>query len=185
MTDSSGFGEQNAFAALRQRAREAARQVEEQCDLCGAPIGPEHRHLLDVSTRELEQCREKLPETIYRRCRHVVTENDRVQRAAKSLEQHDMKQFGTLMAQSHASLRDDYEVSSRELDLMVEIANQQPGILGARMTGGGFGGCTINLVEASQAESFRDSVAKEYKRATGLSPEIYISTAADGANQVK
>jgi galactokinase len=146
---------------------------------------PEIRALRDVSTRQLEQYREKLPGTIYRRCRHVVTENDRVQRAAKALEQHDMKQFGTLMAQSHASLRDDYEVSSRELDLMVEIANRQAGIFGARMTGGGFGGCTINLVEASQAESFRDNVAKEYKKATGLSPEIYISTAADGANQVQ
>jgi len=146
---------------------------------------PGIRALRDVSTRQLEQYREKLPETIYRRCRHVVTENDRVQRAAKGLEQHDMKQFGTLMAQSHASLRDDYEVSSRELDSMVEIANRQPGILGARMTGGGFGGCTINLVEASHAETFRDNVAEEYKRATGLSPEIYISTAADGANQVQ
>ncbi len=146
---------------------------------------PDIRALRDVSTRELEQYGEKLPGTIHRRCRHVVTENDRVQRAAKALEQHDMKQFGTLMAQSHVSLRDDYEVSSRELDLMVEIANRQPGIFGARMTGGGFGGCTINLVEASHAESFRDNVAKEYKRATGLSPEIYISTAADGANQVQ
>ena len=146
---------------------------------------PGIRALRDVSTRQLEQYREKLPETIYRRCRHVVTENDRVQRAAKALEQHDMKQFGTLMAQSHASLRDDYEVSSRELDSMVEIASRQPGILGARMTGGGFGGCTINLVEASHAETFRDNVAEEYKRATGLSPEIYISTAADGANQVQ
>lgn len=146
---------------------------------------PEIRALRDISVRQLEQYREKLPETIYRRSRHVVTENDRVQRAAKALEQHDMKQFGTLMAQSHASLRDDYEVSSRELDLMVEIANRQPGIVGARMTGGGFGGCTINLVEASQAESFRDNVAREYKMATGLSPEIYISTAAEGANQVQ
>ena len=146
---------------------------------------PEIRALRDVSTRELEQYREKLPETIYRRCRHVVSENERVQRAAKALEQHDMKQFGTLMAQSHASLRDDYEVSSRELDLMVEIANRQPEIFGARMTGGGFGGCTINLVEGSHAESFRDNVAKEYKKATGLSPEVYISTAADGANQVQ
>jgi galactokinase len=146
---------------------------------------PEIRALRDLSTRQLEQYGEKLPETIYRRCRHVVTENDRVQRAGTALEQHDMKRFGTLMAQSHASLRDDYEVSSRELDLMVEIANRQPGILGARMTGGGFGGCTINLVEASHAESFRDNVAKEYNKATGLSPEVYISTAADGANQVQ
>lgn len=146
---------------------------------------PEILALRDVCPQELERYRAKLPEVIYRRCRHVVTENDRVQRAAKALEQHDMNEFGKLMAKSHASLRDDYEVSSRELDVMVEIARKQPGVYGARMTGGGFGGCTINLVEASHAETFRDNVAKEYKKATGLSPEIYISTAADGANQVQ
>jgi galactokinase len=146
---------------------------------------PEIRALRDVCARELERFREKLPETIYRRCRHVVTENDRVLRAAKALEQHDMKGFGALMAESHASLRDDYEVSSRELDLMVEIASRQSGVFGARMTGGGFGGCTVNLVHAEQAERFRDRIADEYRKATGLSPEIYISTAADGASQVQ
>ncbi len=146
---------------------------------------PQIRALRDVSARDLEQYRDKLPEVIHRRCRHVVTENERVQHAATALEQHDMNKFGVLMAQSHASLRDDYEVSSRELDIMVEIAQRQSGVFGARMTGGGFGGCTINLVEASQAERFRDNVANEYKKATGLSPEIYISTAADGANQVQ
>ena len=146
---------------------------------------PNIRALRDVGQLELERYKKKLPEVIYRRCRHVVTENDRVQGAAKALEQHDMSEFGKLMAQSHASLRDDYEVSSRELDIMVEIAQKQRGVFGARMTGGGFGGCTINLVEASQAESFRDNVDKEYERATGLSPEIYVSTAADGANQVQ
>ena len=146
---------------------------------------PHIRALRDVSAHDLDQYRDKLPEMIYRRCRHVVTENERVQQAATALEQHDMKKFGVLMAQSHASLRDDYEVSSPELDIVVEIAQKQSGVFGARMTGGGFGGCTINLVEASQAERFRDHVANEYKKATGLSPEIYISTAADGANHVQ
>lgn len=146
---------------------------------------PEVRALRDVDPQKLERFRDKLPAVIYRRCRHVVTENDRVQRAARALEQHDLKQFGVLMAQSHASLRDDYQVSSRELDLMVEIAARQPGVFGARMTGGGFGGCTINLVEAEQAERFKDNVAKDYNKAIGLSPEIYISTAADGAGQVQ
>ena len=146
---------------------------------------PQIRALRDVSAHDLEQYRDKLPQVIYRRCRHVVTENERVQHAATALEQHDMKKFGVLMGQSHASLRDDYQVSSHELDVMVEIAQKQSGVFGARMTGGGFGGCTINLVEASQAERFRDNVATEYKKATGLSPEIYISTAADGANQVQ
>jgi galactokinase len=146
---------------------------------------PGIRSLRDVSMEQLEHHRTKLPDVIYRRCRHVVSENDRVERAAAMLEKHDMKGFGELMAQSHASLRDDYEVSCRELDIMVEIAIRQKGVLGARMTGGGFGGCTINLVETAQAEGFRDAVAREYEKATGLLfPQIYISPAADGVAEV-
>ena len=139
------------------------------------------RSLRDVSPEDLERNRDKLPEVIYRRCRHVITENARVERAAAMLEKNDLKGFGALMAQSHMSLRDDYEVSCRELDAMVDIARQQPGIYGARMTGGGFGGCTVNLVAADDAERFRRNVATAYQRAVGLVPEIYISPAADGA----
>jgi galactokinase len=85
------------------------------------------------------------------------------------------------MESSHASLRDDFEVSCEELDLMVRLAQQNEGVYGARMTGGGFGGCTINLVEEDRAEGFRAKVAAEYERATGRAPEIYVSPAADGA----
>ena len=145
---------------------------------------PRIRALRDVSPTQLEAHRERLPFIVYRRCRHVVTENERVQRAAAMLESNDLQGFGELMAQSHQSLRDDYEVSSRELDVMVEIAGRQPGVYGARMTGGGFGGCTINLVAAEHAEMFRQSVAAAYKATTGLGPEIYISPAADGAARV-
>ena len=145
---------------------------------------PRIRALRDVSPTQLEAHRERLPFIVYRRCRHVVTENERVQRAAAMLESDDLHGFGELMAQSHQSLRDDYEVSSRELDVMVEIAGSQPGVYGARMTGGGFGGCTINLVAAEHAEMFRQSVAAAYKATTGLGPEIYISPAADGAARV-
>jgi len=145
---------------------------------------PRIRSLRDVSMEELEGNRDKLPAVVYRRCRHVVTENDRVQRAASMLEQNNLKEFGQLMAQSHASLRDDYEVSCRELDIMVDIAVRQRGLCGARMTGGGFGGCTINVVEASQAEIFRQEVGTAYERATGLKPQVYISSAADGMAQV-
>ncbi|HVH87616.1 MAG TPA: galactokinase [Terriglobales bacterium] len=140
--------------------------------------------LRDVCVQQLERYEEKLPAAIYRRCRHVITENQRVQHAAAMLEQDDLSGFGKLMRESHASLRDDYEVSCRELDVMVEIATGQPGVYGSRMTGGGFGGCTINLVAVEHAEQFRSKIAAEYKRTTGLTPEIYISTAADGANQV-
>ena len=145
---------------------------------------PAIRSLRDVSIDELERHRQKLSPIVYRRCRHVVTENDRVQRAASMLERGKLSEFGQLMAQSHASLRDDYEVSCRELDIMVDLALTQRGIFGARMTGGGFGGCTINLVDASQAESFRRQVAPAYEKATGLKPQIYISAAADGMAQV-
>ena len=87
------------------------------------------------------------------------------------------------MAESHCSLRDDYAVSSPELDLMVELANQVPGICGARMTGGGFGGCTVNLVAAEAVAEFQDQVGAAYKTRTGIVPEIYVSTASDGAGR--
>jgi galactokinase len=88
------------------------------------------------------------------------------------------------MAESHRSLRDDYEVSCAELDLMVELAGKVKGVFGARMTGGGFGGCTINLVQTRQIEEFKQTVAEGYKRATGFLPEIYVSPAAEGAAEV-
>ncbi len=88
------------------------------------------------------------------------------------------------MGESHLSLRDDYQVSCKELDLMVDLANQLPGVYGARMTGGGFGGCTVNMVEANAVDEFTAGVASRYKSATGLQPEIYVCTAADGASEV-
>jgi galactokinase len=145
---------------------------------------PGIRTLRDVSPEQLEQLRENLPPTIYRRCRHVVTENARVESAAEHLEADDLRAFGRLMAESHRSLRDDYEVSCHELDVMVEIAICQAGVYGARMTGGGFGGCTINLVATEHAEAFRKHVATEYEAATGLKPDVYITSAADGVASV-
>lgn len=140
--------------------------------------------LRDVSQAQLERHRAKLPPVIYRRCRHVVTENARVERAAAMLQKNDLRGFGELMAESHRSLRDDYEVSCQELDVMVKIANTQAEVFGARMTGGGFGGCTINLVAGEYAEVFRKSIVAEYESATGLKPDVYITSAADGAAQV-
>ena len=145
---------------------------------------PGIRSLRDVSAEQLARHRELLPPVIYRRCRHVVTENSRVESAADMLQKNDLRAFGELMAKSHLSLRDDYEVSCRELDVMVEIAGQQAGVFGARMTGGGFGGCTINLVANEHAESFRTRVASEYEKATGLKPDVYITSAADGATRM-
>jgi galactokinase len=146
---------------------------------------PHMEALRDVTLEDLERYGRDLPEVIYRRCRHVITENSRVLAAAKALEQHDLQQFGQLMAESHVSLRDDYEVSSRELDLMVELAAGVAGVYGARMTGGGFGGCTINLVDAEHVANFQRTVAEEYEQSTSLQPEIYACEAAKGAEPQK
>ena len=140
--------------------------------------------LRDVTLNDLERFPSKLPEVVYRRCRHVVSENDRVMDAAAALTAGDLTLFGKLMAESHQSLRDDYEVSCKELDLMVELANKAEGVVGARMTGGGFGGCTINLVRSESVDSFKQTVASEYLRTTGREPEIYVCTAAQGAERV-
>src|SRR5947209_1165376 len=145
---------------------------------------PHIRSLRDVTPEQLEQHAAELPEVVRRRCRHVVSEIQRVRDAAAALKQSNLEQFGKLMQQSHVSLRDDYEVSCRELDIMVGIASQQPGVYGARMTGGGFGGCTINLVKREAAEKFMASVAAEYERQTGIHPEIYVSGAAAGVEQI-
>ena len=105
--------------------------------------------------------------------------------AGEALEQHDLQQFGKLMRESHASLRDDYEVSSDELDLMVELAEKVDGVYGARMTGGGFGGSTINLVREEQVDEFRARVSEEYEQVTKLKTEIYVTNAGNGAEEVR
>lgn len=148
-------------------------------------VFPGIRALRDVTRGQLERQRALLSPKVYSRCRHVVTENDRVQSAVHAFESADLRALGKLMGDSHRSLRDDYEVSCRELDLLVEVAAAQPGVIGARMTGGGFGGCTINLVESSAVDAFKQNVAVKYYAQTGLRPEIYISPAADGVSQVK
>ena len=145
---------------------------------------PEIHALRDVTISQLENRGSLLNPTVYSRCRHVVTENDRTRQAIRALNSGNLSGLGRLMRESHRSLRDDFEVSCKELDLMVEIASAQPGVIGARMTGGGFGGCTINLVESTATEAFKQNVAAKYHVQTGLAPEIYISSAADGVEQV-
>jgi galactokinase len=146
---------------------------------------PGIRALRDVSLAELESHRELLGETIFKRCRHVITENQRTVAAATALETGHLEALREVMAHSHRSLRDDYEVSCRELDVMVELAERQPGVLGARMTGGGFGGCTINLVSAALSGKFRRNISEEYEAATGLKPDIYICQASQGVEMVE
>lgn len=147
-------------------------------------IYPEIRALRDVSSGMFEKSSHQLPEHIHRRCRHVITENQRVLDGVAALKEGRLEAFGGLMNASHESLRTDYEVSCEELDIMVEVAHSLPGVLGARMTGGGFGGCTVNLVRPGQVPAFREEIARRYQQATGLTPDIYVTEPMDGAREV-
>ena len=144
---------------------------------------PGIKALRDVTLDQLERHKDLLTPLIYRRCRHVVSENERTVRAADALASGDVALFGRLMNQSHVSMRDDFEISCREVDQMVELNQAVDGVYGARMTGGGFGGCTISLVEAGAVEAFRRSVAKGYQAATGIEPQIFTSTAGAGVGE--
>jgi galactokinase len=114
----------------------------------------------------------------------VVGENARVVGAAEALERNDLAAFGILMSESHRSLSEDYQVSCDELNLLVELAGRVEGVYGARMMGGGFGGCVINLVAADSVAEFERGVARGYEQATGRAPEIYVCDAAEGVEQL-
>jgi len=140
--------------------------------------------LRDVSIEMLESHSNHLPPTILKRCTHVIRENQRTLDAVQALAGGDLKKMGRLMRASHDSLRDLYEVSCRELDIMVEAAEGLPGFIGGRMTGGGFGGCTVNLVREENAEDFAIQIAERYRNATGIDPQTYLCGAEDGAREV-
>ena len=137
--------------------------------------------LRDAITEDLEACRALMSDASYHRCRHIITENARVQSARTALLAGDFGAFGELMYEAHISFRDDFAASCPEIDTLVEIAAKLPGCFGARITGGGFGGCTVNVVAADAAESFRRALVAQYKDALGIEAESYISRAADGA----
>ena len=154
-----------------------------QCEEAAAFFGK--NSLREVSMEDFAARENEMPELLRKRARHVITENERVVAARDALRADDLAEFGRLMNASHDSLRDDYEVSSRELDIMVELARRQPGVFGARMTGGGFGGCTVNLLDAADQSEFVNGMAEGYRSATGIDPEIYICEAADGAGEIE
>jgi galactokinase len=168
-----------AGGEYNQRRREC-----EAATLFFAERKPGTRALRDVSLEEFRKYEAKLPAVLRQRCRHVVAENARVLEAGRALAQADLERFGQLMQESHASLRDDFQVSCRELDVMVELATKMKGVYGARMTGGGFGGCTINVVKSEEVEAFRSRMAEEYEGAMGKRPEIYVCSASDGVRRV-
>jgi galactokinase len=137
--------------------------------------------LRDATLTDLEACRTKMSPESFARCKHIITENVRVLEARKVLLAGDLKSFGTLMVEAHASFRDDFAASCPEVDTLVEIALRQPGCIGARITGGGFGGCTVNVVSAPEAEAFVASVRSEYQQATEIDADCFICEPVDGA----
>jgi len=141
--------------------------------------------LADLSSEKLEQVKELLNDEEYKRARHVVTENERTLKAVEVLKNGDLTAFGQLMKASHISLRDDYEVTGKELDALVEAAWKHEGTIGARMTGAGFGGCTVNIVRNDQLDLFLEVVGKEYKNEIGYEASFYVVNAGDGVKELQ
>ncbi|MBI5305785.1 MAG: galactokinase [Chloroflexi bacterium] len=150
-------------------------ECEQAARLFGVPA------LRDVTPDEFARREHELPSQVARRARHIIRENARVLAAVDAARQNDLETFGRLMDESHTSLRDDFAVSCAELDTLVEIARRQPGCWGARLTGAGFGGCTVNLVAENALEAFSANVAREYAARVGVTPPIYACRAAEGA----
>jgi galactokinase len=167
-------------SAYHDRVRECASAVEGI-----AAVYANVKSLRDVSPEQFEGVAARLPEVVARRARHVVTEDARVNRFVEASGQGDVSAMGKLMVESHRSLQHDYEVSCAELDFLVDAALAIDGVYGSRMTGGGFGGCTVTLLRAEAAASFRARIAQAYQRQFGLTPRIYSCEPSEGAAEVK
>lgn len=146
---------------------------------------PEVKFLRDATVDDLNKWGAEMSPNALKRARHVITENTRTVAAAEALMQHNLKELGKLMAEAHWSYSRDFEASCVEADTMVMLANQLPGIIGARLTGGGFGGCTINLVEREKAVEFAEALGASYAGETGIVPQIHICHASSGAHKVR
>ncbi|MEN8041056.1 MAG: galactokinase [Actinomycetota bacterium] len=166
-------------ATRRQLVESEYEDRRKSCELAAGTAGVPA--LRDLSIDDVAQLSSIVDETTFRRTRHVVSENARTIEAAAALDRGDTARFGTLMAESHRSLRDDFEVSSEALDLIVDIASGLEGCLGARMTGAGFGGCAVALVAESTVPAFVDEVIASYEDTTGLTPSAYVSMPVAGA----
>jgi len=147
--------------------------------------GKSIRNLSELNLDEFERLSSLIPdEVIRKRARHVISENDRVLKAVPALKQGNLVTFGNLMNASHDSLKSDYEVTGTELDTLVEEARKIPGVIGSRMTGAGFGGCTVNLVEKSRVDMFLEEVGKNYKKRTGLKAGFYLPEIGSGPKEL-
>jgi galactokinase len=144
-------------------------------------MNPHIKLLRDATMDDLKAARHRMSDASYRRCRHIITENARVIEARSALFGGDMRRVGDILFAAHISMRDDFEASAPEVDRLVELARSLPGCIGSRITGGGFGGCTVNLVGEEHAEAFAAQLKLRYKESTGIEAEIYICEAVDGA----
>jgi galactokinase len=158
-------------------------QVEEAAAVIGKHR-PGVKFLRDATVEDLEKWGSEMSPNALKRARHVITENLRTVAAADALINGDLKELGRLMAEAHTSYSKDFEASCEEADIMVELAQELPGLIGARLTGGGFGGCTINLVEKADAEGFVKTLGRLYAERTGITAQIHICTASGGAHRI-
>lgn len=139
------------------------------------------RDLGEATLQQLESAKSEMSDTVFRRCRHIITDNARVREAKQAMFAGDPVAFGKLMLEGHISERDDFECSVEEIDFLVETATNLPGCFGARLTGGGFGGSTVNLVERSHADAFSTALKTAYKKRFDITADVYICDAVDGA----
>jgi galactokinase len=168
----------SAYNERRSQCEQAVKDLQAQF--------PDIKLLGQISLEQFNAYKHLIPdETVRRRAQHVVEEIDRVLQSMKVLQENDLVTFGKLMVGSHNSLRDLYEVTGVELDTMVAEALKVPGVLGSRMTGAGFGGCTVSLVHEDSVRAFQDQVGKSYTEQTGLTPEFYVCDIGDGVKQIK
>jgi galactokinase len=163
----------------RELTTSAYNERRSQCEEAAKVLGVSA--LRDADMKMLEENRSRMDETVYRRAKHVITENARAQEFKEALDESDKARLGMLMRASHESLRDDYEVSCFELDTMAEAAWNAPGCVGARMTGAGFGGACVALVNLPDVERFTTSLLKEYDAITGLKGVAFVCSAVEGA----
>jgi galactokinase len=171
--------------ASRSLAGSAYNERRQQCEEGVAILQqslPQVRALRDVTPEQLEAHQDALSPVVYRRCRHVVSENERVHKTVAALRRDNLLAVGLYMESSHASLRDDYEVSSAALDAMVEAMVSAPGCFGARLTGAGFGGCAVALVQPGKEQAVADAIFERYPKATNIWPEVYTSQPGPGAS---
>ncbi len=160
------------YNTRRRECEEAVQHIKERY--------PEVRSLRDVNLARLAEFRNSLPEVLYRRAHYVIAENDRVLKAVEAIKQDDLQQFGSLMYESHRGLRDNYEVSCKELDFLVDLSVDHKAVKGSRMMGGGFGGCTINLIEEDAVEDFIKIASEAYHKKFKITPEAIVVSPEQG-----